>query len=710
MLLRGADLVYLQPKVFDILLLLVRRPGGLITKDEFMQQVWQDAFVEDGTLAQNILQLRKALDNPEAIETVPKKGYRFTLQVETLKPAERDGWNGSGQAQANVTGTPGESVLVGAWHIRRLVWISGGSAILGAALLATWIWNPVKTRTSQPTLQFDIELKTQGTLDSEVGTDIALSPDSSHLVFVTLDDRGVSHLNRRRLSDPQITELPGTQGARNPFFSPDGEWVAFWANGKIMKTPVQGGSPVILCDATDMLGGAWGEDGTIIAALGENKLWRISAAGGTPSILLDLASERSVPLWPQMLPNGSVLFTNIGFSGPNGATIEALSLKTSKRTVLARGGTFARYLPHGYLTYVNQGTLYALPIDVNQLKVYGTPKPILEHISYSLGFGYAQLSFSNTGALVYRKATDAEVVAVLQDSAGRNEPFLATPGHYLWPRISPDGQRVVFSLTENGLTNLAIYDRRSGTTVRLPQSGALQMPLWTRDGKFLVVGGLDGLSWTKPGVDAKPVPLLKERGIQIPWSISPDGHRLAFHQFNATTGFDLWTVPIQVSEKGLTAGPPELFLQTRAFETYPSFSPDRKWISYASNESGSWQVYVRAFPDRGEKIQVSPRGGRISFWSPNRRELFYRTDDQHIMVATYSIRRGTFVVESIREWPQVPLADTGVLSNLDLTPDGQHFLLLTPAESPENQQTRNHVTFMLNFFEELNRRAQASAR
>ena len=589
---------------------------------------------------------------------------------------------------------------------RKLFWIATGALAAIAALVILAV-APLWKRSSPPQLiQFDVELKTQGTLDSEVGTDVTLSPDASRLIFVTLDEHGVSHLNVRGLGNSEVTELSGTQGARNPFFSPDGDWVAFWSDGKLMKRPPQGGSPVILCDATDLLGGTWGEDGTIIASLGDNKLWRIPATGGVPSVVLDLKTERSLPAWPQMLSDDSVLFTNLGFSGPNGATIEALSLKTHKRTVLARGGTFGRYLPNGYLTYVNQGTLYALPFDLNQLKVQGTPKPVLDHLAYSLAFGYAQLSFSRTGVVVYRRATDAKVIGTLQDSAGQTQPLLAQPGQYLWPRISPDGNRVAFSVTENGVSNIAIYDRLADSTVRLQMPGAVHIPLWTKDGRFLIIGGLEGLTYIRANGSGKPVPLLKEPGVQVPWSLSADGRRLAFHQLSPKTGFDLWTVSLQSSATGLTVGAPEPFLQTSAFETYPSFSPDGKWISYASNESGSWQVYVRTFPDGAGKVQVSTSGGRISFWSPDGHELYYRTDDQRIMVARCTVRHGTFVVDSVRPWAQVRLADTGVLANLDLAPDGQHFLLLTPADSPENQQSQNHVTFMLNFFDELGQRAR----
>ena len=198
--------------------------------------------------------------------------------------------------------------------------------------------------------------------------------------------------------------------------------------------------------------------------------------------------------------------------------------------------------------------------------------------------------------------------------------------------------------------------------------------------------------------------MIQSNNLQVPWSFSPDGGRLAYHQLNPTTGFDLWTVPIHSTETGVTSGRPEPFLQTPAYETYPSFSPDGKWIAYGSNESGSWEVYVRVFPESGKKVQVSAGGGRIPFWSRTGHELLYRTDDQRIMAATYTTRGGSFVVQKLRQWPQSRLADTGVLSNLDLAPDGQWMVVLIPATNPDNRQAANHATFMLNFFGEVQRR------
>src|SRR5260370_17367405 len=247
-----------------------------------------------------------------------------------------------------------------AFRCRTPIWIAAGTLIAGCAFVIGW-WVPqhLKRPSGSQLVQFDVELKSLGSLGSEVGTDVILSPDGTRLVFVSRGLDGVPRLNTRQLDQSQVTQLTGTEGARSAFFSPEGGWVGFWASGKLMKVPVEGGSPEVLCDTNDLLGGSWGEDGNIIAAVGGGKLSRVSSAGGTPVMVLDLTSEHASPAWPQVLPwRDMVLFTSIGLAGPNAATIEALSLSTCKRTLLPRRRTLSPSLSNRYLPYINPGSLF----------------------------------------------------------------------------------------------------------------------------------------------------------------------------------------------------------------------------------------------------------------------------------------------------------------------------------------------------------------
>ena len=269
-------------------------------------------------------------------------------------------------------------------------WIAWACAIVAlAAAAAAWIRVRPLSRDPQPLLQFEVELKSDGVLASDVGNEAVLSPDGGRVVFVSRTADGRTHLNTRRLDQPTVIRLPGTDGARGPFVSPDGRWVGFWADGKLKKTSVEGGSPVILCDATDLLGASWGEDDTIIAALGTTgKLWRLRAAGGVPEVAIDLSTESTLVRWPQILPGGElVMYTANTGTGADRATIEVQSIRGGNRKVLVRGGTFGRYLTSGHLAYINQGTLYAVPFDPATLAVQGTPVPVLDDVSYSQLFG-----------------------------------------------------------------------------------------------------------------------------------------------------------------------------------------------------------------------------------------------------------------------------------------------------------------------------------
>ncbi len=241
-------------------------------------------------------------------------------------------------------------------------------------------WSPGRTAT-KPIAQLDVVLTSAVEIGGEVGTSIVLSPDGTGVVFVASGLDGVPHLHLRRLDQPQESELPGTEGARVPFFSPDGAWVGFWAGGKVKKLNVEGGSPVVLCDAPDLLGASWGNDGRIIASFGGNQLLRFSASGGTPASVLKLADNVEKAVWPQIVRAGKiVVFTALSAAGANKSRVQTLSLDTGKLSVLISGGTFGRVVAGPWLTYVNQGTLYAVPFKADEDKVVDTPAPILNGV------------------------------------------------------------------------------------------------------------------------------------------------------------------------------------------------------------------------------------------------------------------------------------------------------------------------------------------
>ena len=584
--------------------------------------------------------------------------------------------------------------------------ISAAVALIAAVTAFGW-WKSARP-VERPLVHLDVDLGAEASLGFVASPTVIISPDGTRLVFVSK-----GRLFTRRLNQPKATELAGTEGAFAPFFSPDGQWVAFFGGGKLKKISVEGGAAIALCDAPVGRGGAWGEDQSIVVALTSVNgiLSRIPGTGGTLQPLTELAQGEFTHRWPKVLPGGkAVLFTASRASGGyDNANIEAMSYPGGARKTLLRGGTFGRYLPAangaGHLVYVNKGTLFAVALDPDSLEISGTPVPVLPEVSSSPITGTAQFDFSKDGTLVYRGGIDAGMV-MLQwiDAEGKAQSLPAKPGLYGQPRLSPDGK--LAALTVGG--DIWTYDWRRDAMSKLTfGDGNYNFPAWSPDARYLVFRSESGgILWTRADGSGKPGPLTQSKMNQFPWSFSPDGKRLAYSE-DASGAGDLWTVPVENEGGALRAGKPEVFLQTPADERSPVFSPDGRWIAYRSSESGTNEIPLRAFPDKGGKWQISNSGGVFPIWSRNGRELFYRTQDQQIMVVTYTTNGDSFVPDKPRLWSPARLAGISDFHNLDISPDGKRFLALMPAEAQGQQRTDNHVTFLLNFGEEVRRRMAA---
>jgi serine/threonine-protein kinase len=233
-----------------------------------------------------------------------------------------------------------------------------------------------------------------------------------------------------------------------------------------------------------------------------------------------------------------------------------------------------------------------------------------------------------------------------------------------------------------------------------------QGPTWSPDGRYIVYETQEGLSWTRADGVGMPQLLIGTKNIMLPWSFTPDGKRLAYLELGPETSYDLWTVPLENDSTGLRARKPEVLLKTSSDERYPSFSPDGRWLAYATTESGGFQVYVRAFPDTGGKWQISIDGGGYPMWSRSRRELFFESLDNRIMVTGYTVQGDSFVKDKPRLWSEKALSNTVNFSkNVDLAPDGKRIVAVMPAEGSEAQQPQHHVVFLESFFDELRRLA-----
>jgi serine/threonine protein kinase/Tol biopolymer transport system component len=598
----------------------------------------------------------------------------------------------------------------------KLPWIAA-AALAVATAVALWApWRATRP-VDRPLVRLDVDLGADVSLPTPgIASSVVISPDGTRLAYASGNP---PKLFTRRLDQPKATELPGTEGATMPFFSPDGQWVGFVARDKLSKVSVEGGAVVPLADISSFAGASWGEDGNIIVIEFIKGLLRIPAGGGPPETLAGLADGESTLAFPQILPGGkAILFgaSTTAIIADKGIT-EVLTLVDRRRKIVARGGGTPRFLATsagvGHLVYVNEATLFAVPFDPHKLEMRGPAVPILDDVAHDSPGGAGQFDFSSApsghGTLIYRRASGgALAMTTLQwmDATGKatlkKEPLLAKPGVYKYPNVSPDGKRVALGVSEGRSADIWVYDSQRDTMTRLTFGEVLSSdPTWSPDGKYVVFSsaGKGGIFQVRADGASLPQALTESKSLQYPTSFTPDGKRLAYLEYAGNS--QIWTMPLEEQGGQLKAGKPEQFLKSSFNDILAEFSPDGRWLAYASNESGKYEVYVRAFPppstERDAKWQISNSGGMRAHWSPNGHDLLYESVDQ-IMAVSYTVKGDTFVSDKPRVW--IEKLD----AQWDLAPDGKRVVVVTPVESAEAPKQEHEVVFLENFFDELRRR------
>jgi len=614
---------------------------------------------------------------------------------------------------------------------RTWMWIAVAGLAIAVCVAAVGWWRASRSmpHTRHELVQLSAELSQGATLDSfraEGGSQLALSPDGTRIAVIEHYTADNYRLATRRLDQSEFTPLSGTEGANMPFFSPDDRWIGFFADGKLKKISVEGGSAVTLCDASDPKGASWGDDENILAAFnrGTTGLVRVPSGGGAPMLVTEPSKERAErQLYPQVLPGSqAVLFTSAGGDSFFNANIDVASFKTGQRKTVLRGGFFGRYLPAlngtGYLVYLRQNTLFAAPFDLGTLAVTGAPQPLLEDVIYSRYFGAGNFDFSRTGTFVY-VSSKGQVPATsifLLDSAGKTEPLHLTPGFYMTPRFSPDGKRLAFGMGPDGHREI-VHELERGVTSRVTSLlGVSIWPVWTPDGKNIVFptqGASQGMYWVRAdgAGDAQRLTDGKS-GFASPGSFSPDGTRLAYSQTRGDSRGEIWTATVEGDRDqgapGVRLGKPELFLRSASSlsaQIEPVFSPDGRWLAYVSDETGTREVYVRPFPGPGSRSQISTGGGMVPIWSRAARELFFLTPDRRIAVAGYTSTGDSFVASKPQVWSEKRLPEVPPFSfSIDLAPDGKRFAVVLFADGTAEPKPLTRVTILQNFFDEVNQR------
>jgi Tol biopolymer transport system component len=609
------------------------------------------------------------------------------------------------EALAGATAVSGEQAaaaraLTGRGVRRRelIAWGVAGAALL-AALLAL-VLSPLRRAPQEAPAAAMRFLITQPGVGEVLGAPV-ISPDGRRMVLVVRDAAGKQSLWLRPLDALDAQQLAGTEDGGQPFWSPDGRSIGFIAAGKLKKLDVSGGPAQTLSDAASV-GGAWNREGVIIFSRSATEgLYRIPANGGTPEPLTTLDKSRNeyVHAWPYFLPDGRHFLYVASTSPREKSAIFLGSLDSKQPRLLLNAESSAAYAPPGYLLYALEGTLVARPFDADRLELTGEAVPVVREIGFTVGNARAQFSVSETGTLLYRSNTaTANAQLVWFDRAGKQLGTVGTVGRYSDIRLSPDGKRVAFQRfdAEKANSDIWLMELARGTTSRLTFDPASESDaVWSPDGGRIVFSstreGLPNLYQKLSSGAGSEELLLKSDEAKFATDWSPDGRYVLYHF--SRQSLDLWVLPLFGERR------PEPFLRTDFQEMSGRFSPDGRFVAYVSNESGRFEVYVQSFPASGGKWQVSNGGGAAPRWRRDGRELFYLSADRKLMSVEVGGSADTFEAGVPK-----PLFETRVDSITgaplyDVSADGQRFLINVPVE--ENAPAS--VTVVLNWTADLKR-------
>jgi serine/threonine-protein kinase len=626
-----------------------------------------------------------------------------------------------GESAALVLPVPGHRP----WRVSRKRVVSRATAILAGVLLVgliAWIGAglvPADTRTArliaplEPGLQFD----------RGGSPPLAISPDGSYLVYVATQPGRRTQLYLRPLDRFEAQAIPGTEGGSAPFFSADGRWIGFAAQGALFKVSVTGGATLKICDAPSVWSASWGRDDTIVFASSTepNGLWRVPSAGGTPEPVTtaDVEKNERQHAYPQILPDGEVLFAVMTDAGWQPALLSLGSKEWRPVGQPGMGGAAAQYVPTGHLVYAQEGGLVALPFDTGAGRL-GSPIPLLERVDVDPS-GRPAFALSDSGTLVYVPRPPALPARSLMqvDRDGRQTPISDVQGAYSHPRFSPDGKRLAVAIESESGSDIWVYDLlRRGARTRITSGGENRFPIWTSDGASITyqsvragrvtlcsipatggepeplmvdgtAGPAAGLTRALAGVLPGTMPTLNTANPQVPMSWSPGGH-LVFDERKPSAERDIWVFSKE--------GDPSPFLLTSFDEWGPAFSPDGRWLAYVSDESGESEVYVQPYPGPGGKWPVSAGGGTEPVWSPDGRELFYR---QGVQLMAVAVPEGTeFRPSKPRPLFQSRYEVIEGARDYDVSADGRSFVMVRS----ENLARPDQFYVVLHWVQDLTRR------
>ena len=601
-----------------------------------------------------------------------------------------------------IDGTP--TTAFARFHSARLAWmVAAGIALAALAIILPALPNLRGGSTATPQLvKFEVVSPSGAAWSPSPNAStaqVAISPDGQRLAFVAGKRGEPPRVWIRPLDRTDAQPLAGTEGATFPFWSPDGRFVAFFASGKLKKTAIAGGAPQTLCDVEAPRGGAWSPSGVILFARSQNPLAQISSDGGsvTPATRFDAAQEPIFHYWPQFLPDGQRFLylqrsTKAQFRGIYMGSLA--SPETTRILATELRGLFAQ----GHLLFVRDGLLFAQTFDDRALRLSGEPARIADHVGFYTGsYGYAAFDASASGVVAFGPALLPSSQLNWFDRNGRLEAN-GPQGVFESPRLSSDQKTVAVSIRDAQTSNsdIWVFDGTRGTKVTV-HPATDWFPAWMPGGAHLLFGSTRDATNSSSQVvyktsargigDDQPVNA-QSPVLGFPDDVSPDGQFLLAHRLTPRA-YDIGVYPLAPS--GREHAP----LSTPFNEVQGRFSPDGKWVAYASDDSGRFEVYVQPFPFSTERQPVSTAGGMQPEWRRDGKELFFISADRKLMTVSVSsdgttLRPGTpkalFAVDVAAPNPPYPV-------DYAVSADGHRFLVNSIVDEP----TRQTLTVILNW-------------
>jgi eukaryotic-like serine/threonine-protein kinase len=609
---------------------------------------------------------------------VPKGGYVPEFETRAASPSEPD------------VPLPPESGVERTSGRRAPAWLMGAAALAAALVAATLIATRPRAPAPSQALEMRLELSTPPTTDP---VSLAMSPDGRRLVFVA-NDESVPRLWLRALDATQATPLEDTAHASQPFWSPDGREIGFFADGHVRRLVLDTGLVHDVAPALVAAGGTWNTDGVILyPVVPDSPIFRATLNGDAPRPVTALTAGQNGHRQPHFLPDGQrFLFYAAGEPGARGVYVGDLNTSSVRKLLQSDGP--AVFVPPDHVVYVNQGTLFAQPVDASAFTLRGEPVRLAENIATETGASAVALAVSPRGPIVYRTGNaGGKRQFIWFDRSGRELSRIGTPEHYgpAYASMSPDQRRIAVQRATEGNTDIWIVDLDRGTSVRFTHELEPDIaPVWSPSGDRIVYASQrDGVFqlFAKPLNGGPSVQLLNTSHAKQATHWSHDGHVVLFRELIVSPSFDANIGMLPMDGKT----PASMLLKSAFEERDAQFSPDQRWLAYQSNESGRLEVYVQRVGGDGQRTRISTDGGAQARWRADGLEIFYLSLDGYLMSVPLQPSNSA---DELRVGTPTPLfrARVGPVQGVALhhyipSVSGDRFLLDTLLEQPASPLT-----------------------